>query len=830
MHIGHARTYLVPDIIARWKRMKGYDVLFPMGFHLTGTPIVGSVERIRDGDAAYLRLLKEVFGVSDEEIESGKLEDPESFARYFIDESSLGYKSGMKKLGLSIDWSRECTSIDPQFKRMVEWQFRKLHKTGLVRKGEHPVKYCPKDDNPVTDHDLLEGEGVSIIEFTLIKYRGEDGAFYPSATLRPETVFGVTNLWVNPKADYLMIEVGKESWVVSEECAKKLPFQGKSTSPPKKRIPGEELIGRAVTNPVTGEVVDILPAEFVDPDNGTGVVNSVPAHAPYDYIALKDLGSDIEPIVVIEVPGHGLVTEELIARLGIKDQRSEKLEDATTRAYNLEFSKGVIVDTIPKYGGKRVNQAKEEIKRELLGAHLADLMWEFDEKPVQCRCGAECVVKLVKDQWFLRYSDEKWKKKVRSYLDELDLVPRGSRGYFRNVLSWLEDWPCTRKVGLGTRLPWDDKWIIESLSDSTIYMAYYTIAPYVKEMDPDLIDDDVYDYILLGRGDPRDISEKGLDEKLLKKARESFVYWYPLDVRYSANELIPNHLTFMLYHHLAIFPKELAPRGIVTFGMGVLEGKKMSSSKGNIYPISKAIEELGTDGTRYYLTCLSEPWQDFDFRRGQALTTSRIIERIRTTVKNGLELEPDRQKPEWIDRWLLSVFQRSVEKTNRALASYQTRKGVLSAVDETFRNLRWYLRRGGDRIGILEDWIRLMDPFIPNLTRELWELIGKDGDVEGESYPEFDGSLIDEDAEGREKLIQDTMEDIAKIVDVALRKEKRDERGIRVVVAKGEGWELETLKSAIPIYKERFGMGVKVEMGGKEKKEPLPGRPAIYIE
>ena len=831
MHVGHARTYLIPDIVARWKRMMGYDVLFPMGFHLTGTPIVGSVKRIKRGDRHYIKLLREVYGVSEEDLKSGRLEDAEQFARYFIEESPLGYKSGMNGLSLSIDWSRECTSIDPQFKRMVEWQFNKLHKMDLVRRGKHPVKYCPSDDNPVTDHDLLEGEGVSIVEFTLIKYRGEDGAIYPSATLRPETVFGVTNLWVNPDIHYLKARVGDEDWIISEECAEKLPFQGKSVTISGK-VAGEYLIGKSVTNPVTGDEIEILPAKFVDPGNGTGVVNSVPAHAPFDYIALKDLGSDLAPKEVIQVPGHGNVTEEMIGELGIKNQHSKKLEEATKTVYNLEFTTGVMVNSIPGWGGKSVKIAKDAIKSELLKNSRADLMWEFDEKPVQCRCGAECVVKVVEDQWFLRYSDERWKEKVRKYLDQMEFVPRESKEYFKNVLAWLEDWPCTRKVGMGTKLPWDDKWIIESLSDSTIYMAYYTIAPYVKEMDPTALDGEVYDYILLGKGDLDKLAEKGLDVGLLKRARESFTYWYPLDVRYSANDLIPNHLTFMLYHHLALFPKELAPQGIVTFGMGVLEGGKMSSSKGNIYPLSKAVDELGSDGARYYLSSLSEPWQDFNFRRGQALTASRITERIREIVRSTRGGKK-REKPEWLDRWLRSVFQKDVEETNRTLAKYQIRKGLLAAVDGPMRNIRWYLRRGGDDIGvILEDWIKLMNPFLPNLAQDLWEFIGNGGDVEKEPYPQLDSSFLDEDANSREKFIQDVMEDIGKIVVIALRKKEKKEKKIRVVVAKGDMgvWECKTLRSSIPLLEERFGMAVEVGEGLKERKEPLPGRPAIYIE
>ena len=190
MHIGHARTYTVPDVIARFKRMQGYNVLFPMAWHVTGTPIIGALKRMKEGEEKQLKVLKEVYGMTDEEINS--IQDPMDFAKYFIDNH---YREGMKKLGYSIDWRRQFTTNDKHYNQFITWQYKSLYKRGLLRKGLHPVKYCLKDKNPVTTHDLLEGEEAEIQEFTLLKFKFND-EFIIAATLRPETIFGVVNVWV----------------------------------------------------------------------------------------------------------------------------------------------------------------------------------------------------------------------------------------------------------------------------------------------------------------------------------------------------------------------------------------------------------------------------------------------------------------------------------------------------------------------------------------------------------------------------------------------------------------------------------------------------------
>ena len=304
-HVGHGRTYTIADAHARYLRMRGYNVLFPMGFHYTGTPILGMARRVQDGDAELLAGLRGLYGVPDKAVEG--FSDPVRIADYFHEE----IKAGMVEMGYSIDWRREFTTIDPAYKKFVEWQIGTLRGMGLVVQGSHPVGWCPKDQNPVSQHDTLGDVEPGFTEYTLVKFRleegeggGAGGAIIPAATLRPETLFGVTNLWVDPGAEYVRAAVsggggegedgagdeGVEEWIVSAECARKLEFLGRGVER-RGSVRGADLVGRTASAPGTGAAgLPILPARFVKQGTGTGMVMSVPAHAPYDWRALEDLG------------------------------------------------------------------------------------------------------------------------------------------------------------------------------------------------------------------------------------------------------------------------------------------------------------------------------------------------------------------------------------------------------------------------------------------------------------------------------------------------------------------------------------------------------------
>jgi len=760
MHVGHARTYTVPDVIARFKRMQGFNVLFPMAWHVTGTPIIGISKRIERREEKAIKQYRDLYKVPEKVLES--FTDPHNVYKYFVEND---YRPNMQRLGYTIDWRRQFTTTERHYQKFITWMYLNYYDKGLIEKGEHPIRFCPSCNNPVGDHDLLQGEKASIDTFTIVKFRF-DGKILPAATFRQETVFGVTNMWVNPDLTYLIAKVGHETWILSKEAFDKLRHQNKEMDKTGE-ISGRELLNKRCINPVNGQEVEILPASFVDPDYGTGVVMSVPGHAPYDYVALRDLGKSDNIISIIKVPGYGdFPAKEIVESMKIENQNDfEKLEKATHEIYKAEHAKGVMKDNCGEYSGMRVSDAREALVNDL-GASAFDSMFEFLERPVVCRCGTNITIQILKDQWFLKYGDPDWKELARRNLSEMWVVPGELRKNFEHYIGWLDNWPCTRKLGLGTVFPFDETQIIEPLSDSTVYMAFYTIKPFIYKIDPEKLSREVFDYIFLKRNDlvGNFTSE---EQRTLEEARRSFSYWYPMDARLSAKDLVGNHLSFMIFHHTALFNEAQWPKGIVVFGMGLMEGQKMSSSKGNVVLLKDALEKFGSDAIRLFLMSNAEPWQDFDWREAEIMGVVKNLKRLKEFVYSindfGTKSSP-------VDDWLLSKLQVVVNTMNDALENYQTRKALQAGFFEVFSLLKWYERRGGNNRVVLrefmETWIKLLGPFIPYTCDELWEALGNKGFVLEQEYPRVDEQKINEEIELSEDLIVSLLEDVNKITEV----------------------------------------------------------------
>ncbi|WP_296794375.1 leucine--tRNA ligase [uncultured Methanobrevibacter sp.] len=788
MHIGHGRTYTVPDVYARFKRMEGYNVLFPMAWHVTGAPVIGIADRIKRKDPWTLDLYENVHRVPKEELP--KLEDPEYIVRYFSSE----YNEVMHDMGYSIDWRREFRTIDPTYKKFIEWQITTLYEKGLIQKGEHPVKYCPNCDNPVGDHDLLEGEGVGVNELTLLKFKIEDKILV-TATLRPETIVGATNIWLNPDVEYVLVNANGENWVVTKEAHYNLEQQIKNLDIISEINPND-LIGKMAINPFTGDEIPIFPASFVSASYGSGVVFSEPADAPADYIALQDLKKNEEliskynlegiienvvPIPVCTVKGYGEIpAADIIERLGITDQNDEKLHEATNELYKIQHSKGTILDSIPGFGGKKVRFAREELKEELISKNMATIMYDFAERPVVCRCGNNCVVKIMDDQWFMKYSNPEWKEKTHEVLNRETVIPPEIKNNFNYYIDWLDDWACSRKVGLGTRLPWDNQWLIEPLTDSTIYMSYYSVARFLKDMDPDDLNRAFFDKIYLNK-DSDDIK---VAPEIVKEIQDEFNYWYPLDWRLSAKDLVGNHLSFLMFHHSAIFPEDKWPKGTVVFGMGLLEGNKMSSSKGNVILLKDAIEDYTADVVRLFLMASAEPWQDFDWREKEVLGTKRRLEWFREFAGKVEEIKGSAldltniekvDLTRTIDLWMLSQLNQHIKASTEALEVFQTRKALQESLFLLKKDIDHYLYRVNHLLDkkdpaviyvlstVLESWIRLLAPFTPHTCEELWSTYGGEGFVSTAQWPKADESSISLEIEKSEELVQNLIKDINQI-------------------------------------------------------------------
>ncbi len=775
-HIGHGRTYTLADVHARFYRMQGYNVLFPMGFHYTGTPVLGMAKRIQAGEKEILDGLRNIYHVPEEDIKT--FVEPIKIADYFHEE----IKSGMIEMGYSIDWRREFTTIIPGYQKFIEWQITTLKENGRIIQGSHPVGWCPKDQNPVSQHDTMGDVEPKIDEKNfLIKFKlGE--FIFPVTTLRPETIFGITNLWVNPNVTYKKVTVDNETWIISEECVRKIEFFEKQVKVIGD-IAGSEIIGQYAINH-DGREIPILPADFVEPDMGTGLVMSVPAHAPKDYQALMDLkaknhelASKIKPIPIIVTEGYGeYPAKQICEKLRVSDQTDEKLEEATKELYLKEFTDGKLNDKCGEFNNEKVQFGRDKIRVWLQENNTLEKFPVLENSPVHCRCGAECVVKILNNQWFLNYGDEEWKELARNCFDEMHILPSNLRTEFKEVIEWLHERACARQQGLGTKLPWDKDWIVESLSDSVIYMAYYTISRFVNDgtVTPENLTRELFDYILLDKGDEKlAVSSSKLSEDIIDLMKKEFQYFYPVDSRHSGRDLVQNHLSFFVLNHVAIFEKKLWPQEIVVNGSVMMDGVKMSKSMGNIIPLRTAIRDHGADPIRLVIISSAELLQDVDFN-------IESVYGIQNKLESLLE-EFSRLKNEPIselqaeDRWILSKSQSMIVQVTESLEKMRLREALHDILFTFESDLSWYSKRveakgREDVSGILYKVnsvrVAMLSPFAPHISEEMWEKLGNDSQVSKSSWPIHSKDEVDATAIQSEELLKQTIDDIANILKV----------------------------------------------------------------
>ena len=634
----------------------------------------------------------------------------------------------------------------------------------------------------------MEGEGVSPEEFNLIKFEVEGGnkRFLVAGTLRPETIFGATNVWVNPHGKYVEAQVDGETWVVSRSAVTKLNEQlhdAKITD----EFDGSGLLGLMVNAPITGKSLPVLPATFVDTEIVTGVVYSVPAHAPYDYMGLVDVQEGrvkappkvvqaaklLKPISIISVRGYSdIPAEDEVRKRGIKDSNDPKLEEATAEVYKAEFHRGVMKENCDAFKGMKVSDSKPKVVEEMTRRGLLNVMQELPERVV-CKCGTRCYVKILENQWFLNYSDPAWKELTKSLIRAANVYPEQSLEWYFSTIDWLRNWPCARKSGMGTKLPWDKEWIVETLSDSTIYMAFYTICQFVnsEKVKFDQLFPELFDYLLLGKGSEAHVSKlTGIEMKVLKAMRNEFLYWYPVDLRNSAKELIPNHLTFYAFHHAALFEKKHWPRGFSVNGMIQIEGQKMSKSRNIFITWRHALEQYGADGLRATLALAADGMDDADWKAKNAEDISAKIDSLFPFIEKALAASTER-KPELADRWLLSVVHGRIDVTTKSLEEMKIRKALSVALLDVWNDIRWYMRRAEKPRYetlkmVFETWIRLVSPFIPFASEELNSRMGNKGLITTADWPSVVDFPLDEAAEVSELLVAKVIEDARNLLKI----------------------------------------------------------------
>ena len=797
LHVGHMRGFTYCDIIARYKRMVGHDVLFPAGFHASGIPSVGFAKKVERKDSHTLNVLKD-YGCSSDQIK--KLSDPQEVVNYF---GEVYVEDYWKKFGFLIDYSRVMSTISRGYNKFIEWQFYKLKEKDLLIQKPHFAPFCPNCGPVAVDKsetDISKGGTSEILEFTAIKFKMPDGSIIPAATLRPETIFGVTNMWINTDVTYRKAKINGEIWICSKECIDKLVHQIDAVKMLDETISGKDLIGKTCKIPMVNREVSILAGSFADPKVATGIVMSVPAHAPYDWIALIESGKQIEPISLIDAKGFGTnPAKEVCDELGIKHQtETEKLDQATEVVYKKEFHTGYLNENCGQYAGIRVSDIKDTVKNDLIEQGDAIAMREFSEEVI-CRCGERVVIKQIPDQWFIKYGDPGLTESSKEQASKMNIYPQEYKDEMPGVLDWFDDRACIRKGSwLGTEFPFKKGWIIEPISDSTLYPAYYIISKYVNEQQikPEEMSEEFFDYIFLGKGKAKD--------KVWDNIKDDVDYWYPVDINLGGKEHKTVHFPVFLMNHVAVMPEAKRPKGIFVHWWVTQKGKeKISKSKGGAEHIAEAAKIYGVDAMRLYYVHVGSPFVDIEWDAEAVLKYKKRIANIWKLLQQLSNKKGGENKN--LDSWLLSIINRRIQNIADAFESYDLRVASNEIFFEFHKDIQWYLRRGGGNKKLLDrfvkTWIVLMAPITPHLSEELWHL-KDDTFVSTAPYPTVNLKEISEEDEVGEYLLSKVVDDISEIIKVTKITPKK------IHIYTSPAWKRDTFRKSIELDAEhKFNVG-----------------------
>lgn len=770
LHVGHMRGYSYTDAICRYERLRGKEVLFPVGMHASGLPAVAFSTKVARKDPVMIDYLQRN-GCSEKDIK--KLSTSEGVVNFFNDVYINQY---WKKFGFLCDWDRFTCTTWPDYQKFIQWQFKKLQDKNLLIQKPYFATSCIKCGPVAVDPsetDISKGGNAEKVEYTILKFKLKN-VYLIAATLRPETIYGQTNLWINPNSEYVKVQVENEDWIISKEAADKLQYQ-KDDVLLKEDIDPKKLLGEKAEAPGIDRKIIILPASFIDPSIGTGIVTSVPSDAPKDYLALRYLkqnptecakyGIDseivqaIKPIAIIHSKGFSdFPAKEIVEKMNIKSFDDPQLEEATKEIYKVGHHTGVMMENSGKYSGKKTEEAKELIKAELMGYKLADVFHDLSEE-VLCRCGEKVVITRIDDQWFIRYSDTELTERSKEQVKEMKIHPQEYHDNLPSILDWFGDRACVRLGNwLGSKFPFDDKWIIEPISDSTLYPAYYIVSKFIHDKTISVKDlsEEFFDYVFLGEG-------KGKSE--WEPIREEFNYFYPLDMNLGGKEHKTVHFPVFVMNHVAILPEEKWPRGIFVNWWVTGKGGKISKSKGGAEPIPEAIKKYGVDAMRLYYCHIGNPHTDIVWEEHVVLNYKNALERIHSLVaearnKNG--------KSKSIDCWLLTRLQHHLTEIADSMASYNLRELASNVYYMMYDDLRWYLRRGGEHKKTINEfintWCILMNPVTPHLSEEI---NSKNDLVSIANWPELEKDKHSLTAEAGEELVKTTLEGMRNVLKLA---------------------------------------------------------------
>jgi valyl-tRNA synthetase len=648
LHVGHAFTNTLQDVIVRWKRMGGFDVLWLPGLDHAGIATQMVVEK---------QLAKE--GLRKEDL--GR-EEFERRVWTWKEQSGGRILQQLRLMGFSLDWSRERFTLDPVLSRAVREVFVGLHEQGLIYRGDYIVNWCPRCVTALSDLEVVtEPEAGSLWH---IRYPAADGGpGVEVATTRPETLLGDTGVAVHPDDE---------------------------------RYKG--MIGKELVLPVLGRRIPVVADSFVDPAFGTGAVKLTPAHDANDFAAGQRLG---------------------LPSINVMDERGQMNENAG-----------------PYYAGLDRDAARAKIVKQLQDEGLLVKTMPHTVPLGRCqRCKTPVEPRLSR-QWFV---------KTQPLAEPAIAAVRDGRTRFvpdnwsKTYFEWMEnirDWCISRQLWWGHRIP---AWTCTACQE--LVVAREAPSACAKCGGKDLQQEtDVLDTWFSSGLFP--FSTLGWPEKT-----KDFARYYPNDVLMTGFDIIFFWVARMMMLGMR-FGGDVPFRTVFINGLVRDEkGEKMSKTRGNDIDPLQIIDQYGADALRFTLAALAAPGTDPSLGEKRLLGYRAFINKLWNASRFAL-MNLAGERAESYDfaalplhsRWILSRLQATAGRVGALLAEYRFDQAANELYHFVWDELcDWYIEvakrdfadeKEGPRtravlLEVLESTLRLLHPFIPFVTEEIWQRLPK---------------------------------------------------------------------------------------------------------
>ncbi len=732
LHMGHIRNYSIGDCFARFKRMQGFNVLYPMGYDAFGLPAENAAIKSRTHPKKY------------------------------TERAIAGIRKNQKALGLSYDWTREIATCYPEYYKWNQWIFLRMLKKGLAYKREAPVNWCPRCETVLANEQVENGRcwrcesrvEIRNLEqwfFRITKYadrllKGLDKIDWPGNvkkmqenwigrsegtridfkikdtdktfsvfTTRPDTYFGITFMVYAPEhPDVMELVKGTKYEKGVREFINRVLLKEKFERTSEETEKEGMFIGRYAVNPITKKKIPIYIANFVLLEYGTGAIIGVPAHDQRDFMFARKYKIPIR--VVIQPPFHKLDPKEM------------------TRAY-VERGK---LDNSGKFNGMDNIEAIDEITKflEKGGVGKATVEYKLRDWLIsrQRYWGTPIPIVYCKKCGIVPVPE-----KDLPVLLPTNVKPTGHGNPLSKLKSFTET-RCPKCRGPARR----ETDTMDTFMDSNWYFLRYC--------------------------SPR--SRKMFDRKAID-------YWMPVDHYIGGVEHAVMHLLYARFFTMVL--KDLKLLGfdepfLRLFNQGIVykDGHKMSKSFGNAVTQEEIGNKYGIDTARLFLLFVSSPESQFEWSDKGIIGSYRFLARLFNLAKDFKKTSFSRKKGNR-DKLMESRLHSLIKQVTEHMEGFRFNKAI-GAIMGFANELQKYQESRPNRKVFqeaLKRTVTILSPFAPHLMEECWEMLGGKGLISLQPWPRYDRRKIDKRAEALETMVSEVYEDIYEILKLARIKKPR---------------------------------------------------------